>query len=576
MPVEKEKRVVLSDTRVQVSACVTMLCLKLIVLFVLAGLMNCEDPPEVFAVIYEWSKLDFTWSDDTAKAKFLDSAQYIPENTTISGVKLWNDRIFLTLPRWRRGVPATLASIPHPDSTTSRDPSPKLEPFPSWEMQQVGNCTALQNVQNIEIHPNGQMWVIDSGRVNTLSERSDDRCPPKLVIFDINTMSSSSSSGFVPYDANQEHGSGRSYNSQSGYNNEAGYNPQSGSNNDDNSQYGYTQRGYTTPGTGTYSYHHSSSGAKIVRTFVFSDPVISLDSYLVDIVLDTPNGEYAYISDASESDPGIIVYNWKENRAWKVRDNRSMRADPGIRTLTINGMYVTINRNIAGIALSPISLREEQRRLFYSPLSSYSLFSIPTSILKDEFRSSTDVSGSIKTLGRRTSITEGMAIDSNGILYYGLLGENAISRWDTNLPFEGNQRMIARDNISLQWPASFGFDSDRGNITVVSNRLQNFLAGKVNLNEANYRIITAYTGARSYLYPPSGVTQTTPKSTTMSTQMTDRTYNTERSYNDQGDMMDHSQHHHITEDRTKGNNGEERLVPGMTILLLALAKLVVA
>jgi hypothetical protein len=64
--------------------------------------------------------------------------------------------------------------------------------------------------------------------------------------------------------------------------------------------------------------------------------------------------------------------------------------------------------------------------------------------------------------------------------------------------------MIAQDKNLLQWPASFGFDSQLMNLTVVSNRLQNFLAGRVHLNEPNCRIISAYTGTKSYLYQPTG------------------------------------------------------------------------
>ncbi|KDR24297.1 Protein yellow, partial [Zootermopsis nevadensis] len=404
-----------------------MLCVQILVVTVTAFAVKGEDPSEVFGVIYEWNKLDFTWPDDSFKARFLDSSQFIPENTTISGVKVWRDRLFVTLPRWRRGVPATLASIPLLTAGSHRNASPKLEPFPSWEMQHVGNCSALQNVQNVEIHPDGYMWVIDSGRVNTLSQQPDNRCPPKIVMFDLTSVTSS------------------------------------------------------------------------VRIVTFSDSVTSGDTNLVDIVLDNDGTGYTYISDASEKDPGLIVYSWKENRSWKVRDSRSMRADPGVRSLSINGVYVDVNKNIDGLALSPVSDKVE-RRLYYSPLSSYSLFSIPTSVLKDETRAVGDVSGDIKTHGRKTSISEGMAMDSRGVLYYGLLGENAIAKWDTNLPFEGNQRKIAQDNNLLQWPASFGFDSQLRNLTVVSNRLQNFLAGRVHLNEPNCRIITAFTGTKSYLY----------------------------------------------------------------------------
>ena len=661
--VTKEQRLVPSFK----SPRVNMLWVQLLVISSTLLAVQGRDPLEVFAVIYEWNQLDFLWPDDSSKARFLDTSQFIPENTTISGVKVWGDRFYVTLPRWRRGVPATLASIPVPKPGNYRNASPKLEPFPSWEMQQVGNCSALQNVQNVEIDPtNGYMWVIDSGRTDTLSQRPDNRCPPKIVVFDLISAASSPSyntfyetgyrqgstersqtsyqqGGYNPagdnqgrYDSqgvnyygynptganndrynpqtdnyngyNPQSGSRDGYNPPSG--SRDGYNPQSGSRDGYNppsgSRDGYnppsgTRDGYNTPSgsrdgynpqNGNYdrynnprgnqggynnpddyqgygsprNYNTNNKPAFIVRVFTFPDTVTSQDTELEDIVLDTDGFGYTYISDASETDPGLIVYSWKENRPWKVRDSRSMRADPGVRTLSFNGVYVDINSNIAGLALSPVSYSGE-RRLYYSPLSSYSLFSIPTSVLKDETRAIGDVSAYVKTHGRKTSISEGMAMDSRGVLYYGLLGENAIAKWDTNLPFEGNQQKIAQDTSLLQWPASFGFDSQLMNLTVVSNRLQNFLAGRVHLNEPNCRIISAYTGTKSYLYQPTGLGYGT--SPYRPTQTGDYNYNDERGF------IQNTQRQQVTGSNFKSATGRITPVLFMTAVLLV-ARLAVA
>ena len=628
-----------------------MLWVQLLVISFTVLAVNGTDTSEVFAVIYEWNQLDFLWPDDSYKARFLDSSQFIPENTTISGVKVWGDRLYVTLPRWRRGVPATLASIPLPKMGNYHNPSPKLEPFPSWEMQQVGNCSALQNVKNVEIDPTtGYMWVIDSGRIDTLSQRSENRCPPKIVVFDLSSAASSSSS--TEYNSYYETGyrQGSTERSQTGYYqggynpdgdnqgryspqgvNRNGYNPLSGNNDryspQNNNYNGYnppsgSRDGYNPPSggrdgynppsgnydaynppsgsrdgynppSGNYDRYNPSSGNQggynapddyqgynsprnyntnnirpgfIVRVFTFPDTVISQDTDLEDIVLDTDGSGYTYISDASDTDPGLIVYSWKENRPWKVRDSRSMQADPGVRSLSFNGVYVDINWNIDGLALSPVSYSGE-RRLYYSPLSSYSLFSIPTSVLKDEARAISDVSAYVKTHGRKTSISEGMAMDSRGVLYYGLLGENAIAKWDTNVPFEGNQHKIAQDNNLLQWPASFGFDSQLKNLTVVSNRLQNFLAGRVHLNEPNCRIISAYTGTKSYLYQPTEFDYAT--SSYRPPQIPDR------SYNDDRDSIHHTQHQQVTGGNIKNSAGRITPVLFKTAVLLV-ARLAVA
>ncbi|XP_069685307.1 protein yellow-like isoform X2 [Periplaneta americana] len=489
---------------------------QFLVLTIVWSAVRGEVPSEVFEVTYEWNKLDFKWPDDSVKARYLANSQYIPENITISGVKVWRDRLYITLPRLRHGVPATLVSIPLATPGTSRSASPPLEPFPSWEMQEVGNCTALQNVQNVEIHSDGYMWVVDSGRVNILSDEPNNRCPPKLVIFDLSAGTSS-----TKYDMIHKQGSSQS-----------DYNMQSPS----------------------------------VRVVQFPSSVVSQDSSLVDIVLDIEGDGYTYISDASESDPGLIVYSWKENRSWKVRDIRSMRASK-IRTV-INGMHIEVMRNIGGLALSPVSHRGE-RVLYYSSLSNLLLFSIRTSYLRDEELAVGDVSASVKTLGQKESISEGMVMDSRGVLYYGLLQNNAIARWDTNLPFDGNQHKIALDNKFLQWPASFGFDSDRGNLTVITNKFQNFLAERVQLHEANFRIITAHTGSKSYLYQQQENDNFSPIYMPTSTEIWGR------NFNDNKDLNGYTEHQYVTDgigndasDKNKNINNNTSAAMGLSASIM--------
>lgn len=56
---------------------------------------------------------------------------------------------------------------------------PEIEPFPSWEMNEIGNCSALQFVQGIAVDTDGIMWVIDSGRVDTLSQGKNEKLKKK-------------------------------------------------------------------------------------------------------------------------------------------------------------------------------------------------------------------------------------------------------------------------------------------------------------------------------------------------------------------------------------------------------------
>nr|BDD85308.1 yellow-x3 protein [Ischnura senegalensis] len=464
-----------------------------IIFLALATPALCADSTDLeeFRVLYEWSKLDYEWPDDSTKARALSMGQFIPENNALAGIKVWGERVFLSVPRWREGVPATLATVPAFPQVGFA--SPKLRPFPSWEMQGVGNCSALQNVRSMEVDTMGRLWVLDAGRVYTASIRSDDRCPPKLLVFDLVT------------------------------------------------------------------------GYRMIHKYIFPPNVASsTTSFLSDIVLDgsgsggaQPDNWYAYISDSG--DASIVVYSMKEDRSWKVQDVNSMRADPAARDVFVAGERVNLmdgasGGGVDGLALAPV--RHGSRYLYYSPLASYNIYALPTDLLRDSNSASRGVSGAVIDLGRRRSQGRGMVMDERGILYFGLLAQNAVARWnstnstsnqfsangynqygvgggfgtfggpaysteDPRRPFDPNNRgvnfggvldgvlrrgslegshvVISADDKLLQWPDTLAFDST-GNLWLTSNRLQNFLNNRVNLDEPNFRVIRGYTGTKSYLY----------------------------------------------------------------------------
>lgn len=121
-----------------------------------------------FKVVYEWETIGFAYNSDVDRANAIYSNLYIPENNLISDVKAFANRLYLTVPRMLPGVPATLGWVVSPADNGRTDP--EIEPFPSWEMNEIGNCSALQFVQGIAVDTDGIMWVVDSGRIDTLSQ----------------------------------------------------------------------------------------------------------------------------------------------------------------------------------------------------------------------------------------------------------------------------------------------------------------------------------------------------------------------------------------------------------------------
>ncbi|XP_052775804.1 protein yellow-like [Mya arenaria] len=131
--------------------------------------------------IYELPNVQYDWPNTSEKARAIRNGEYIVENNIITGIKVHMDTIYVTVPRWRPGVPSTL-NVLGEDGV--------LRPFPSWAMNTLGDCGSLQYVQSMEVDPNtGRMWIIDTGRVDTRAAGLSPRnlCPPKLVILDITT-----------------------------------------------------------------------------------------------------------------------------------------------------------------------------------------------------------------------------------------------------------------------------------------------------------------------------------------------------------------------------------------------------
>ena len=139
-------------------------------------------------IVHEFTTIQYDWTDNPynkTEQSATDDGSYIYQNNVITGLKVYNDRIFVTVPRWRIGVPSTLNEVIF-DSVSNKT---LLKPYPSWMYQNINDCNMLQYIQSMEIDPDGIMWIIDVGRKNIYDGNAslvDNSCPPKIVLWDIN------------------------------------------------------------------------------------------------------------------------------------------------------------------------------------------------------------------------------------------------------------------------------------------------------------------------------------------------------------------------------------------------------
>ena len=122
-------------------------------------------------VFAEWSVLNYTWDKVHTYDNYINTKKFIPHNCALAGINVdKKGDIYVTVPRWRSGVPATLNKLEMVPGSSEYT----LTPFPSWDMQTEGKSGDLQSCQSMTIDSQNKMWVIETGRRNFLSPVAKD------------------------------------------------------------------------------------------------------------------------------------------------------------------------------------------------------------------------------------------------------------------------------------------------------------------------------------------------------------------------------------------------------------------
>ncbi|KAG5883606.1 hypothetical protein JTB14_025180 [Gonioctena quinquepunctata] len=110
------------------------------------------------------------------------TGRYAPENVIATRMQIYKDDAYIALPRYKHGVPFTLARF----SLKNKGYKATLIPYPCWPLQEEGNCEAFQNVVDLSVDAADHLWILDIGLVNTL-EQPVRRCNPKIVGINLKT-----------------------------------------------------------------------------------------------------------------------------------------------------------------------------------------------------------------------------------------------------------------------------------------------------------------------------------------------------------------------------------------------------
>ncbi|XP_030383577.1 protein yellow [Scaptodrosophila lebanonensis] len=133
-------------------------------------------------VAYEWREIDFKYESYDQRWQAIEAGSFKPANVIPYGLEVYRSRLFITLPRWRAGVPATLAYLDLNDTSTQ---TPALTPFLNWQSQSLSEENPeLVSTFRVRADRCGRLWVLDS-RISSVLEQTKLYGPAQLLIYDL-------------------------------------------------------------------------------------------------------------------------------------------------------------------------------------------------------------------------------------------------------------------------------------------------------------------------------------------------------------------------------------------------------
>ncbi|KAB0793471.1 hypothetical protein PPYR_13091 [Photinus pyralis] len=374
--------------------------------------------------VYQWTNLEYDYPSESARRQAINSKEFVPENGFPIDVDVHytknKNKIFVTVPRFQNGIPATLGLI----TPRSYNGNPVLAPYPSWSWHQnLKRCPRdrIVSVFRVKIDECQRLWIIDDGRME------DQRvCPPQILAFDLKTD-------------------------------------------------------------------------QLVHRYEIPGDLLQSNSILVNIVPDVrdPRGScvdtFVYVADCQAM--ALIVHDVQRGTSWRIID-KTFYPNPFFGTYNIAGQSFDIMDGLMGLDLSPYKPGQD-RILYYHAMSSGSEQWVYTSYIRNQSMFLQDTSPAPEIFhvysGQRQSQVPGMAIDRNGIAYFGLASDLSMNCWNTAVEYGTNNiGVLAQDNIALQFPSNVKVITnllDKQELWFITMRFQRVATGTLNFSETNFRVM---------------------------------------------------------------------------------------
>ncbi|XP_039753932.1 protein yellow-like isoform X2 [Pararge aegeria] len=234
-------------------------------------------------------------------------------------------------------------------------------------------------------------------------------------------------------------------------------------------------------------YRHKISASNYVATSLHVTPVVDVRGQDPSDCSDT----YVYVADVTGF--LLLVVDVLNNRSWKVA-HRLMYPTPARGFFTIAGESFDLMDGILGMALSP-SKPGHDRILYFHSLASSTENVVRTSVLRnDSFISNPNANPYSMNVfpNERPNQAAAEAIDSNGIMYFGLMEPPGIWCWNTATEFSTrNFHPIAINEETFQFASGVKIVKNLKNeeeLWVLTCRFQKVMTGTIDSSSINFRI----------------------------------------------------------------------------------------
>ncbi|XP_055596515.1 protein yellow [Uranotaenia lowii] len=381
---------------------------------------------------FKWREVEYDWPSPEAKQEAIDSGKYIIANNLPLGIERWHDKLFITVPRWKAGVGASLTFVNISDDSMS----PLLHPYPSWEAnelpkmdsdeksesspKQLKDNNTIISTFRVRADECDRLWVMDTGYADILGN-GVQYAVPSLVIYDL-----------------------------------------------------YTD--------------------KLLRRHYLPESLLKEDSFFANIIIDAERGNcdnaYAYIPDLGGYQ--VIVYSFNEDKSWRVKHN-FFHFDPLAGDYNIAGVNFQWTDGIFGMAVGK-RLKDGTRPVYFHAFSSTKEFMVSNHILQNETYSQSPLSYyDYKLMGDRGPNSQSSAefYDAEtGVIFYTQVNKDGVGCWNTAHQLTTDtQGLVDSDSDALVFPNDLKVDTE-GNLWVLSDRLPLFIFTTLDPEQYNYRILT--------------------------------------------------------------------------------------